>query len=246
MKVTFLGTNGWYDTKTGNTTCLLVETAREYIIFDAGNGIHKIDRYIKTKKPIYLFISHLHLDHVVGLHIFNKFKFNQGITLVIPQQLKRNLQKLISKPITIPLNKLPFKVKIKTFNKKIGIPLAIKAFRLTHPSACWGYRLHSGDKIIAYGADTGRCKNLYLLAKNADLFIAECSYRKGETHKGWVHLNPEQAAQAAKQAKVKKLALIHFDASRYLTFNDRRQAEKAARVIFKNTFVARDDLEIKL
>lgn len=246
MKVTFLGTNGWYDTQTGNTTCILVETAYEYVIFDAGSGIYKIDKYIRSQKPIYLFISHLHLDHVMGLHIFNRFKFKQGITVIIPQQLKRNLQKLISRPITIPLNRLPFKVKIKTFNKKIDIPLDIKAFRLTHPSACWGYRLHSGNKIIAYGADTGCCKNLYLLAKNADLFIAECSYRAGETHKGWVHLNPEQATQVAKQARVKKLALIHFDASRYLTFQDRWQAEKAAKVIFKNTFAAKDNLEIKL
>jgi ribonuclease BN (tRNA processing enzyme) len=246
MKVAFLGTNGWYDTKTGNTICILVETAYEYVIFDAGSGIYKIDKYIKSQKPIYLFISHLHLDHIAGLHIFNKFKFKQGITLVIPQQLKRNIQKLIAKPITIPLNKLSFKIKIKTFNKKIDIPLDIKAFKLTHPSPCWGYRLHSGDKIIAYGADTGQCENLYLLTKNADLFIAECSYRKGETHKGWVHLNPEQAAEAAKEAKVKKLALIHFDASRYLTFKDRHQAENAARIIFKNTFAAKDNLEIKI
>ena len=44
MKVLFLGTNGWYDTKTGNTTCILIETKKEYIILDAGNGFYKIDR----------------------------------------------------------------------------------------------------------------------------------------------------------------------------------------------------------
>jgi ribonuclease BN (tRNA processing enzyme) len=246
MKVTFLGTNGWYDTKTGNTICILIETDKAYIVFDAGNGIYKIDNHIRSQKPIYLFISHMHLDHVTGLHIFNKFKFKQSINIIIPLSLKSTLQKLISRPITIPLNKLPFKVRVNTFDRKINAPFSIQAFKLNHPSPCWGYRLETEGKIIAYGVDTGRCKNLYLLAKNADLFIAECSYRKGEIHKGWIHLNPEQAAEVAKQAKTKKLALVHFDASRYLTFRDRQQAEKAAQVIFKNTFAARDNLKIKL
>jgi len=53
VKVVFLGTNGWFDTRTGNTICTLVETPREYIILDAGNGIHKADQYIKKKKQNY-------------------------------------------------------------------------------------------------------------------------------------------------------------------------------------------------
>lgn len=53
MKVIFLGTNGWYDTKTGNTTCILIETDDYFIILDAGNGIYKIDQYIRSKKPIH-------------------------------------------------------------------------------------------------------------------------------------------------------------------------------------------------
>ncbi|MEK7333592.1 MAG: ribonuclease Z, partial [Nitrospirota bacterium] len=60
MKITFLGTNGWYDTATGNTICILVETERYDIILDAGNGLYKADRYISNKKPVYLFLSHFH------------------------------------------------------------------------------------------------------------------------------------------------------------------------------------------
>jgi ribonuclease BN (tRNA processing enzyme) len=46
MKVTFLGTNGWFDTPTGNTVSVLVQTQEYDLIFDAGNGIAKADRYI--------------------------------------------------------------------------------------------------------------------------------------------------------------------------------------------------------
>ena len=70
MKIYFLGTMGWFDTKLGNTLCVLVDTGKEYIIFDAGTGFSKIDNYIKDKRPIYLFLSHFHLDHIIGLHAF--------------------------------------------------------------------------------------------------------------------------------------------------------------------------------
>ena len=75
MKVVFLGTNGWYDTETGNTICTLLQTDRFDIILDAGNGIHKVDRHIDGGKPVFLFLSHFHVDHIEGLHILAKFRF---------------------------------------------------------------------------------------------------------------------------------------------------------------------------
>ena len=75
MNVTFLGTNGWYDTLTGNTCSVLVQSDDWNIIFDAGNGIAKADRYIDQGKPTILFLSHCHLDHLAGLHTLTKFRF---------------------------------------------------------------------------------------------------------------------------------------------------------------------------
>ena len=46
MRVIFLGTNGWYDTETGNTICTLVQTERYDILLDAGNGIHRAEHYL--------------------------------------------------------------------------------------------------------------------------------------------------------------------------------------------------------
>jgi len=47
MQVIFLGTNGWYDSPTGNTICTLINSDKYHIILDAGNGLYKADRYIK-------------------------------------------------------------------------------------------------------------------------------------------------------------------------------------------------------
>jgi len=53
--------------------------------------------------------------------------------------------------------------------------------------------------------------------------------------KNWPHLNPRNAARVARDSGAKKLALIHFDASLYLTLKDRKKVEKQAQKIFKNT-----------
>lgn len=246
MKITFLGTNGWYDTNTGNTISILVETKKAYIVLDAGNGFYKVDQYIKDKKPVYLFVSHLHLDHIIGLHMLAKLNFSQGIIIVLPEKLKRSFDKIMDTPYTMPLSRLPYKIEVKTFKNTITLPVGVEAFKLNHPSACWGYRFKEDGKILAYGPDTGLCENLYKLAEDADVLITECSWLPGEKHEGWTHLNPQDAAGLAQKANTGKLILTHFDASRYTSLGKRKQAQRVARKIFKNTFVARDNQVITL
>lgn len=93
MKVTFLGTNGWYDTVTGNTCSVLVQSAEYDIIFDAGNGIAKADRYITQKKPVYLFLSHFHIDHIAGLHTLCKFRLRKGLKIFSLREVRLSLQR---------------------------------------------------------------------------------------------------------------------------------------------------------
>lgn len=246
MKIIFLGTNGWYDTETGNTICILVETKTEYLILDAGNGFYKIDRYIKTKKPIYLFLSHFHLDHIIGLHTLNKFNFSQGIDIYGPKGIKEFFKKIINHPYTMPVKQMKTEIRLNRLNKNTLIPVTVEFKKLLHSSICYGFRFILEDKVVSYCPDTGICRNLFILAKDTDLLIAECSYKSGQQHKGWPHLNPQSAAQVAKDSGVKKLALIHFDASLYLTLRDRKDAEIKAKKIFKNTFATSDNMKIKI
>jgi len=46
VKIIFLGTNGWYDSETGNTISILVQTDLVDVVFDAGYGVAKLDRYV--------------------------------------------------------------------------------------------------------------------------------------------------------------------------------------------------------
>src|SRR3989339_1249834 len=105
MKIIFLGTNGWYTTPTGDTPCILIDSKDHYVIFDAGNGIYKIDQYIKEDKPISLFLSHFHIDHISGLHIFNKFKFKQGIDIYFAKGRRKDFETFVNPPYTIGITK---------------------------------------------------------------------------------------------------------------------------------------------
>lgn len=245
MKVVFLGTNGWYSTELGNTSCVLINSERYYVVLDSGDGIYKLDNYIKTEKPINLFLSHLHLDHIIGLHVLGKFRFKQKIGIYGYKGTRDGLT-IISHPYTAPFSDLPLKVEIQDLQEGIHyLPFPVTCKLLVHSDSCLGYRLELDNRVVTYCTDTGLCDNLYELAENADLLITECSFKPGQVEWGWPHLRPEDAANVAKQANIKQLVLTHFDASVYETVEDREQAEATAKKIFQETIAAYDGLEME-
>lgn len=247
IQVHFLGTNGWYDTKTGNTLCILIDTPNEYVVLDAGNGIYKLDSYIKEEKPIHLFLSHLHLDHIIGFHAFAKFNFKQGINVYLDKGYVQQLKIFFDRPYTAPLKKLQTKVKFFEIQNSLKrIPFLKMFLPLYHVEHCLGFRFEFGNKVISFCPDTGICDNAFKLAKDADLLITECAFLAGQHNPNWPHLNPETGAEIAKKAKAKKLALVHFDAELYPTLIHRMQAQKAARKIFKNTVATYDGMRLEV
>ncbi|HUN53625.1 MAG TPA: ribonuclease Z [Smithella sp.] len=246
MKITFLGTNGWFDTVCGNTICTLVETKTAYIILDAGNGIYKANKYIKKDVPVYLFLSHFHIDHIEGLHTLAKFNF-KSLQIIGQSGTKATIKEFLAPKYSIPVDKLPFPC--NAIDIKDGWhqnPLKFRALPLVHASRCLGYRFEIDDKIISYCTDTGYCRNSEELSGNADLLISECALPGGQTSKSWPHMNPRLAAKLACKAKVKKLVLTHFDAALYTTMIKRENAQAQAKLIFPETISAYDGLRIRV
>lgn len=246
MKIIFLGTNGWYDTKTGDTNCVLIDSPKYYLILDAGNGFYKIDKYIKKDKPIYLFIGHLHIDHISGLHILSKFRFKTALKIFSYSGAKKDLITFLNHPFTMPYQELPYKVEINELTEgKHQLPLQVETKKLYHADFCFGYRIKVENKTITYCADTGVGDNIIYLANEVDLLIHECTYKKADLS-AWGHTNPTQTAELAKKAKAKKLVLTHFAANIYLSLKDRQTAEKQAQKIFPNTSSAKDGMIINI
>jgi ribonuclease BN (tRNA processing enzyme) len=245
MKITFLGTNGWYDTLDGNTISTLIETDKFNLIFDAGNGFYRLSKYINFKKPAYLFISHLHIDHIEGLHTLNKLKEKFDLTIYCFEGYIDKLKSFLDSPFTAPLKDLTVQVKLCSFKEgEYKIPFNFVVKKLLHADNSFGFRINLDGKILSYCCDTAVGKGDIELSKEADLLIHECSLFEKPESNGWGHSSPKEVAEMAKEQRVKKLALTHFDASVYTSMEKRKKAEKIAKKIFPNSFTAKDNLQI--
>jgi ribonuclease BN (tRNA processing enzyme) len=240
MDITFLGTNGWYDSPTGYTVCSLVRAKDFYLVLDAGGGFPFLDRYLADDRPVYVFLSHLHLDHVIGLHALNKFNFKNGLAFLLADGYGKAFETLFSLPYSLPVGKLRYPVSI-TEGRDFGkLPFNLKGIPLAHSSVCWGARLECEGRVLSYAPDTGPCSGLAELAAGSNLLVTECSYRPGEERPQWPHLNPQTAASAALNGGAERLVLTHFEAARYPDRESRLMAEKTAREIFPQTVAAFD------
>jgi ribonuclease BN (tRNA processing enzyme) len=254
MKIIFLGTNGWYTTPTGNTPCVLIDSKERYVVFDAGNGIYKLDKYITENKPISLFISHFHIDHISGLHTLAKFKFPQGIDVYFGKGRLNDFTTFANPPYTTGVKyekeniiKLSTEARLHELDEgENEIGFSVNVYRMLHAYEDHGYQVHLDGRTIAYSGDTGICPNSYFLAKNVDLLIHESSLIEAPKDDKWGHVDPAQAAKLAKDSGTKKLVLTHFDASKYDSFEKRKEAEEKAKAIFPNTIAAQDEMVLEL
>jgi ribonuclease BN (tRNA processing enzyme) len=247
MKVIFLGTNGWFDTETGNTICTLILADEYDIILDAGNGIHRADGYISGDKPVFLFLSHFHLDHIEGFHVLGRFRFHQGLTLCGPTGSRQILGSFINRPFTIPLAELPYPARILEMPAEAAsLPFSVEPMALRHASFTLGYRISLDGRTVGYCPDTGYCENAVRLGRAADLLITECAFKQGQANEQWPHLNPETAAGIAREAGARRLVLTHFDAGNYRSLAEREASRQVAASIFPATTAGTDNLEINL
>lgn len=247
MKIIFLGTNGWFETATGNTLCVLLKTREYDIILDAGSGFFKLDSHIDGTKPVYLLLSHFHLDHITGLHGLSKIRCSRGLTIIGQSGTRDIIGTIVNRPFTVPLHELSYKTEILELPADHAlVPFGLEYLAMTHSDPCLGYRVTADGKSVAFCTDTGYCVNAVKLGHNADLLITECAFRPGQSNDAWPHLNPGTAARIALEAGASRLALAHFDAARYLTFDDRNDAGIKAREVFPGTVAAYDLMEIEI
>lgn len=247
----------------GNTSCVEVRCGNHLLIFDAGSGLRSLGASLgKEPYDIDLFLSHCHIDHLIGLPFFTPI-FDPGRRIRLwaggLQQsggLKGAVDKMMSFPL-FPIGSDAAKgiVSFGDFSRgDILSPrenIVIRTATLNHPGGATGYRIEYGARAVCYLTDNDFGNGaldpaLLALAKDAALVITDAAYTDEELpeHEGWGHSSWQQAVRFADAANVKTLCLFHHDPDHDDTFMDGIAAQ-AARAR-PGTLVAREGLVIDL
>ena len=249
----------------GNTPCIEVRCGEHVLVFDAGTGLRPLGlELIKDKSisQVDIFITHCHLDHVVGLPFFAPL-FRKGYrvrvwagNLLPANSIERVMRMLMSSPL-FPIQIEIFKAAIEFHDFKSGDVLRphenviLRTAPLDHPDGSNGYRLEHGGRTFALVSDTegfpGKCDNdLLSLADHADLAVYDATYTEDEivSRIGWGHSTWLRGIRLAEKANVKHLCLFHHDPSHDDDFMDTLAAE--ANDVRPGTVTAREGQIIDL
>ena len=208
----------------GATSCYMVQTGEDCVFLDAGSGL--LAAPIDFPNPPLILISHLHLDHLLGLGMYRRLLLKGVKTrLCLPEEdpdtAWRKLERLYSPPFW------PLSIKNYTGDAEM-IParfpmqygaLYIESMEGSHPGGCLIFKISSGGKSMVYVTDYEPTpfgfRALADFAKGTDLLLYDGQYEMGEyeSRKGFGHSTVEKGLELMELCGAKQMRLIHHDPS---------------------------------
>jgi ribonuclease BN (tRNA processing enzyme) len=163
-------------------------------------------------------LSHLHGDHFGGLPFLllqAQYVGRRTRPLVIAGPAGTERRVLDALEVLFPgSSKLTWRFPLSFIalrpedDQKIG-DLVIRAYPVEHPSGApsLALRIRVGNRIIAYTGDTRWTETLLAVARNADIFLAECySYDQNASY----HLNYRTLFARRPELRARRLVLTHM------------------------------------
>ena len=244
MRLQFLGTGGYHPNERRHTACLMLPEIG--VILDAGTSFFRVAERLATPE-VDIFLTHSHLDHIVGLTYFLVPMYAGKVTRATvhsaPEYLEAVQQHLFAKPVFPVLPGYEYRPLADE------VPLAsggvLRRVRLKHPGGAIGYRLDWPDRSLAYITDTTAGDGSYLdFIRGVDVLVHECNFPDAQTEfaakTGHSSLRP--VAELARDAGVGRLILIHIDPE---NASDDPIGLAEGRAIFPQMEIAEDLLEIE-
>ncbi len=249
MKVSFLGTAGYHPNERAQTACVALPD--QGLVLDAGTGFFRMRDKVK-KGEMHILLSHFHLDHTAGLtYLYDVLwgKYDDVKVIVYGMEGIEAVREHLFSHALFPLHvdEHPFDFELRTIEDKFSInDIKISTKRFVHKGGVVAYRLERNGKAIVYITDTEAKldDSAIKFASKADLLIHECYFlaHQRELAERSQHSYTTMVAEFAKRAKVKKLALFHFN-----PLNDRREMfENEAKAVFNGSFATYDGLDVKV
>jgi len=216
----------------GNTSCMVLNSDNDMIILDAGSGIMKLDAELREKFPNYpshlpftpnILISHLHLDHIIGLTGFTPIWTKGTDTRIFTctrgeSPLKEQIFG-IYKPPYWPANMASLAhaqcVDISTTFEVDGF--TVTPFPANHPDNTLSFHITDGRKSIVHLLDSEMSSeddNTMLTehCRNADLVIFDAAYLLKDylARRGWGHSTVQDGVRLAEESGCKQMVFAHY------------------------------------
>ncbi|HAG68348.1 MAG TPA: MBL fold metallo-hydrolase [Lachnospiraceae bacterium] len=224
-----LGTRGsmavhgrMYSVFGGATSCYLVRAGEDTVILDAGSGL--LNAPVDTPRPPVILISHLHLDHLLGLGMYPRLSKKGAETeIYVPaadsREASESLNSLYSPPLwPVRLDQYAGTVRIKP----LMFPIMVGEIRVDgvmgcHPGGCAVMRLSYGGRSIVYLTDyeheEASFDKMTDFARGADLILYDGQYTEEEYEqkKGFGHSTPEKGLELLERSEAGRLLIVHHD-----------------------------------
>ncbi|MGB0100655.1 MAG: MBL fold metallo-hydrolase [Nocardioides sp.] len=220
MRLTIVGCSGSYPGPESPASCYLLEaddsSGRTWrVLLDLGNGaLGALHRYGDPLAVDAVLLSHLHADHCLdlcGYYVLRKYH-PTGAQPRIPVWGPEGTADRMARAYDLPSDPGmhgEFDFREWTGTVEIG-PFSVTPVPVAHPVPAYGLRVAAGGATLAYTGDTGPTPALDDLARDADLLLAEASFRAGDSSPPDLHLTGADGGAVAERSGVKRLVLTHI------------------------------------
>ena len=203
MEVVILGKYGPFSVNGGSTSGYLVKASNDACVLDLGSGtVSKLLNKIDIDSLKFVFLSHLHFDHVsdfgVLSYAINFLSKNKKINLYMFDDGSKMAELIKSNSAFNIVN-----IKEGTIYKEGEFTFSF--YKMAHPVISFGIKIISGNKTLSYTGDTTINGDINSLCLGADLLIADGCFLEKDYSISKPHMSVKQVCEIAEKFKVKTL-----------------------------------------
>jgi ribonuclease BN (tRNA processing enzyme) len=224
VRLTVIGCSGSYPGPDSPASCYLVEAEHDdgtgsrtwRVLLDLGSGaLGVLHRYADPLSLDAVLFSHLHADHCLdlsGYYVLRKYH-PTGAQPRLPVYGPSDTAGRMARAYDLPLDPgMTEEFDFRSWSARTPVtvgPFEVTPVPMDHPVEAYGLRVTAGGRTIAYTGDTAVCPELSELAHDADLLLAESSFRERDDNPPGVHLTGKECGELARAAGVRRLVLTH-------------------------------------
>lgn len=246
MKLVLLGTTGYHPSDSRQTACMMLPECG--VVLDAGTGMFRVRDHLE-RDTLDIFLTHAHLDHVIGLTFLFDVLHQREMRHVRVHGASEKLTAIQQHLFSAHLFPAQPPIQWSPLTNPVSLPCEVSAsyFPLRHPGDSLGFRLDWPQGSLAYVTDTTARDDAEYIdhIRGVDVLLHECNFPDGWEDRAELtgHSCTTPVARVARAADVGLLILVHVNP---LAADDSELGVDVARTIFPNTILGTDHMVVEI